>query len=715
MGPTRALEPPPPSSEDLEDEAYQKLLQWNSHTAVSRVSHPRSPSSTASSSPKVVEKPPAVNIPKRIKPPTGSCGSAQQAFACRATSRQITQQQPQHKLLARESTNLSTRRAFASQLNQRPSSYSSPPYAVPSRKPAFQASRPASANPKVTALTASAASSASSSPASATTTVAVAAAHAVAPTFAKTRPSSANYARPSSAAVQRTPMSGASSPQRPTSAARALEGQDDSTPSQKSGARSPVPLLRNPDDFAHAAPPWPSRKSRSRKKGFQLETHDVKLPEYNAIEDRSLQQHFGKGIVQRDLRRSGVMTEEGGILDSETLRLKEYFEELSKEKERTEEVIKSIQSEHEKTFVERAKNEERARELGLQKVRMRQNMARARQDRIRALRCRYYMVEPPPVQISPPRIHGSPTSGTPSSSRSVSPQSASHHSPTSSGSGHSHNWMKSQRAVSPLSRVAPAISSLCRSVSGKNGSASAKKLRQSVCVKSVFNETEAAAAPVRTLELEKQIINNLNIELEYEQRCKQMLEHQATERYRIDTLFPLLSSPFREVNYAERVVDAFPPEDALGRGGPSVTAAGLDDALGSPVDSTNDAPPSPPHHSTAARHTYSPTPSPPDDFLAEPSACDFALAGAFTLPLRSLRGNALQQPGCADDLCRARVLARGLFGSWWESALDARGVESMPLRTAREAQQMSRQWDPGWEASVAEQEVLPHTVLDELQ
>eukprot|EP00854_Cymbomonas_tetramitiformis_P010322 gene10322-12208_t len=433
MGPTRALEPPPPSSEDLEDEAYQKLLQWNSHTAVSRVSHPRSPSSTASSSPKVVEKPPAVNIPKRIKPPT------------------------------------------------------------------VQASRPASANPKVTALTASAASSASSSPASATTTVAVAAAHAVAPTFAKTRPSSANYARPSSAAVQRTPMSGASSPQRPTSAARALEGQDDSTPSQKSGARSPVPLLRNPDDFAHAAPPWPSRKSRSRKKGFQLETHDVKLPEYNAIEDRSLQQHFGKGIVQRDLRRSGVMTEEGGILDSETLRLKEYFEELSKEKERTEEVIKSIQSEHEKTFVERAKNEERARELGLQKVRMRQ----------------------------------------------------------------------------------------------------------------------AAAAPVRTLELEKQIINNLNIELEYEQRCKQMLEHQATERYRIDTLFPLLSSPFREVNYAERVVDAFPPEDALGRGGPSVTAAGLDDALGSPVDSTNDAPPSPPHHSTAARHTYSPTPSPPDDFLAE--------------------------------------------------------------------------------------------------
>jgi len=35
--------------------------------------------------------------------------------------------------------------------------------------------------------------------------------------------------------------------------------------------------------------------------------------------------------------------------------------------------------------------------------------------------------------------------------------------------------------------------------------------------------------------------------------------------------------------------------------------------------------------------------------------------------------------------------------------------------TSWEAQQSSRQWEPGWEANVAEQEVLPHTVLDELQ
>ncbi|KAK3284418.1 hypothetical protein CYMTET_7919 [Cymbomonas tetramitiformis] len=36
--------------------------------------------------------------------------------------------------------------------------------------------------------------------------------------------------------------------------------------------------------------------------------------------------------------------------------------------------------------------------------------------------------------------------------------------------------------------------------------------------------------------------------------------------------------------------------------------------------------------------------------------------------------------------------------------------------TSREAQQSSRQWEPGWEANVAEQdEVLPYTVLDELQ
>ncbi|KAK3263556.1 hypothetical protein CYMTET_27639 [Cymbomonas tetramitiformis] len=36
--------------------------------------------------------------------------------------------------------------------------------------------------------------------------------------------------------------------------------------------------------------------------------------------------------------------------------------------------------------------------------------------------------------------------------------------------------------------------------------------------------------------------------------------------------------------------------------------------------------------------------------------------------------------------------------------------------TSWEAQQSSRQWEPGWEANVAEQdEVLPYTVLDELQ
>ncbi|KAK3262533.1 hypothetical protein CYMTET_28612 [Cymbomonas tetramitiformis] len=54
----------------------------------------------------------------------------------------------------------------------------------------------------------------------------------------------------------------------------------------------------------------------------------------------------------------------------------------------------------------------------------------------------------------------------------------------------------------------------------------------------------------------------------------------------------------------------------------------------------------------------------------------------------------------------------------------AAGVEGQHLPGARAAQDFmggatssvsSRQWDPGWEASVAEQEVLPHTVLDELQ
>eukprot|EP00854_Cymbomonas_tetramitiformis_P034276 gene34276-biopygen23631 len=46
----------------------------------------------------------------------------------------------------------------------------------------------------------------------------------------------------------------------------------------------------------------------------------------------------------------------------------------------------------------------------------------------------------------------------------------------------------------------------------------------------------------------------------------------------------------------------------------------------------------------------------------------------------------------------------------------ARDAWGGALCTSWEAQQSSRQWEPGWEANVAEQdEILPHTVLDELQ
>ena len=45
---------------------------------------------------------------------------------------------------------------------------------------------------------------------------------------------------------------------------------------------------------------------------------------------------------------------------------------------------------------------------------------------------------------------------------------------------------------------------------------------------------------------------------------------------------------------------------------------------------------------------------------------------------------------------------------------DGRGAWAQP-RSRWDDQQSSRQWEPGWEASVAEQEVLPYTVLDEMQ